>query len=90
MQWLTGARALAVGLALARARAEQCRASVAALEAQARAREAAAAKALAEAQDAASKHARRADRLLLQPAAAPGDDCASARVRARQWLEGRQ
>ena len=75
--------------AAAKAQAEQCAQSVALLEAEAKEREAQAAKALAEAQNKADKYALRADRLLRAPAAVPGDDCASAKVRARKWLEGR-
>ena len=77
-------------LVRARLREQTCAESVAALEAEAKAREAQAAKALADAQAQADKYALRADRLLRQPAAVPGDDCASAKVRARKWLEGRR
>ena len=77
-------------LALVQAQAAQCSQSVALLENEAKESEAAAARALAAAQSAADKHAQRADRLLRAPAAVPGDDCASARVRARAWLEGRR
>ena len=77
-------------LVRARLREQTCAESVAALESEAKAREAQAAKALADAQAQADKYALRADRLLRAPAAVPGDDCASARVRARKWLEARQ
>ena len=72
------------------AQAAMCREAVTQLEAQAKERDAAAKKALADAQAQADKHARRADALLRKPAAVPGDDCASARVRAREWLEARR
>ena len=81
---------LEVQLATAAAAAQACIASIAELEAQAKAREAAAAEAVAKAQKDAARHAKRADDLLRAPAAVPGDDCASAQVRARAWLEGRQ
>lgn len=77
-------------LAAATAAEQACSASIAELEAQAKEREQAAAKALAEAQAQADKYALRADRILKTPAAVAGDDCASAQVRARAWLEGRQ
>lgn len=77
-------------LVRARVREQACSDAVAQLDAEAKAREAAATKALAEARSEADKHAQRADRLLRAPAAVPGDDCASARVRARAWLEGRR
>ena len=77
-------------LVAARLREQTCADAVAALETEAKAREAQAAKALADAQAQADKYQLRADRLLRQPAAVPGDDCASARVRARKWLEARQ
>ncbi len=77
-------------IAAAEGRLRLCSESISAMQAEAKAREAAAQKALAAAQSAAKSHAQRADRLLRAPAAVPGDDCASARVRARKWLEGRQ
>lgn len=77
-------------LATETAAAQACSASIAELDAEAKAREAAAAKALAEARAQADKYALRADRIMKTPAAVAGDDCASAQVRARAWLEGRQ
>ena len=77
-------------LVRARLREQTCAESVSALESEAKEREASAAKALADAQAQADKYALRADKLLRQPAAVPGDDCASARVRARAWLEARR
>lgn len=74
----------------AEARLKLCNEAVAQLDAEAKEREAAAAKALAAAQSKADKYQLRADRLLRAPAAVPGDDCASAKVRARAWLEGRR
>lgn len=71
------------------AQAAMCRASVDALEAERKEHEAAAKKALAEAQAEANKYALRADQLLRKPAAVPGDDCASAKVRAAAWLKSR-
>ena len=55
--------------------------------AESRAKEAAAARKLAA--QAAADHARRADEVLAAPPAVLGDDCASAKARIRQWLEGR-
>lgn len=81
---------LEVQLATATAAAQACSASITELESQAKAREQAAADALAKAQKDAQRHAKRADDLLRAPAAVPGDDCASALVRAHAWLEGRQ
>lgn len=86
----TRADKLEVQLATATAAAQACNASIAELEAQAKEREEAAARALAEAQAQADKYALRADRILKTPAAVSGDDCASAQVRARAWLEGRK
>ena len=77
-------------LVRARLREQACAEAVAQLDAETKEREAAAARALAEAQSEANKYAMRADRLLRQPAAVPGDDCASAKARARAWLEGRR
>ena len=84
------ANCLKVELALAQSASETCSASIAELEAQAKAREQAAADALAKAQKDAARHAKRADDLLRTPPAVPGNDCASAKVRARAWLEGRR
>ena len=65
----------------------------AALESAERAAQERAAKAEA-AVEAARKDAqaaqRRADEILKRHAAVPDDDCASAKVRARAWLEGRK
>ena len=77
-------------LAAAEARTALCNEAVAQLDAEAKEREAAAAQALAEATAKADKYALRADKILRAPAAVPGDDCASARARARAWLEARQ
>ena len=71
------------------AQAAMCRASVDALEAERKEHEAAAKKALEDAQAQADKYALRADQLLRKPAAVPGDDCASAKVRAAAWLKSR-
>ena len=80
---------LQVELWQAQQREKTCTEAVAALETEAREREAAAKKALDEATKQANKYALRADELLRRPAAVPGDDCASARVRAQAWLKGR-
>ena len=77
-------------LVRARLREQACAEAVAQLDADGKEREAAAAKALAAAQSEANKYQLRADKMLRAPAAVPGDDCASARVRARAWLEGRR
>lgn len=71
-------------------RAMNAEAALAKMEQEAQARAEAAAKALEAAQKDADKYRLRADKLLKQPAAVPGDDCASAKVRARAWLEGRK
>ena len=76
-------------LVRARLREQTCAESVAALESEVKAREAQAAKALAEAHAKADKYALRADKLLRQPAAVPGNDCASAKARAAAWLQSR-
>ena len=76
-------------LVRAQLRTQTCEQTITALETEASAREAAAAKALADAQAEAGKYAQRADALLRKPAAVPGDDCASAKARARDWLKGR-
>lgn len=52
-----------------------------------RASEAATARATAAAQ--ARMAAQRADAILAAPAAVPGNDCASAKVRIDSWLQGR-
>lgn len=69
---------------------EGCRQSIMQLHEQTQEREEKAAKALKEAQSMAADYQLRADKLLRQPAAVPGDDCASARVRAHNWLEQRK
>ena len=76
-------------LVRARLREQACSDAVAAMEAEGKAREEAAKKALEDAQSEANKYALRADQLLRKPAAVPGDDCASAKVRAQAWLKGR-
>ena len=76
-------------LAAAEARTALCNEAVAQLDREAHEREAAAKKALEDAQAQADKYALRADQLLRKPAAVPGDDCASARVRAQAWLKSR-
>ena len=77
-------------LAACALRAMNAEGALAKMEQEAQARAEAAAKALEAAQKDADKYRLRADKLLKQPAAVPGDDCASARVRARAWLEGRK
>ena len=77
-------------LAACALRAMNAEAAIAKMEQEAQARSEAAAKALEAAQKDADKYRLRADKLLKQPAAVPGDDCASAKVRARAWLEGRK
>ena len=76
--------------ATAEARRRMCAESVEALAQEAKARAAESAKALEQAQVRARTLAQRADAQLRRPAAVPGDDCASARARARAWLEARQ
>lgn len=49
-----------------------------------------AAKARQQAADRARQHNRRADAVLAAPPAVPGNDCASADARMRQWLKSRQ
>ena len=71
-------------------RASQAEASLDALAREAKERVDAAQKALEAAQKDAQRHAKRADDLLKRPPAVPGDDCASAKVRAHDWLEARQ
>lgn len=77
-------------LAACALRAMNAEAALAKMEQEAKARADAAAKALEAAQKDADKYRLRADKLMKQPAAVPGDDCASAKVRARKWLEGRK
>ena len=77
-------------LAACALRAMNAEAALAKMEQEAQARAESAAKALEAAQKDADKYRLRADKLLRQPAAVPGDDCASARVRARAWLVGRR
>ena len=69
--------------------AQACSASVARLQelAAQRAREAAQARAAAHSR--AQQHNQRADAALATPAAVPGDDYASARMRVDAWLKGR-
>lgn len=77
-------------LAACALRAMNAEAALAKMEQEAQARAEAAAKALEAAQKDADKYRLRADKLMKQPPAVPGDDCASAKVRARAWLEGRR
>ncbi len=88
--WKAKAGELEAQLEAARVREAACSESVQRLHDAAAQSEAAAQKALAAAQKDAAAHAKRADALLRQGAAVPGDDCASARARARAWLEGRR
>ena len=74
----------------AQATAAMCNAAVQDLEAEAKARAASAAAAVAEAEKAAADAMRRADEILKRPAAVPGDDCHSAKIRAQAWLKGRK
>jgi hypothetical protein len=46
-------------------------------------------RAQAAARDAAGRREGRAQEILSTPAAAPGDDCGSARMRVDGWLKGR-
>lgn len=71
-------------------RASHAEASLDALAREAKERVDAAQKALEVAQKNAQRHSKRADDLLKRPPAVPGDDCASAKVRAHDWLEARQ
>ena len=73
----------------ATATAQACSASVQQLSelAEQRAREAAQARAAAHSR--AQQHNQRADAILAAPAAVPGDDYASARMRVDAWLKGR-
>ena len=76
-------------LASAEARRRLCAENLDALAQEAQERAAAAAKALEQAQVRARTLGQRADRILRQPAAVPGNDCASARVRVQAWLKSR-
>lgn len=71
-------------------RAMNAEAALESAERAAQERAEAAAKAIADAQKNAQAAQRRADEILKRPAAVPGDDCASAKVRARAWLEARK
>ena len=71
------------------AQAAMCRLNMEALAQESEQRAAEAAKVLEQAKVRARTLEQRADRILRQPAAVPGDDCASAKARARAWLEGR-
>lgn len=84
------AEELRVELAACALRAMNAESALSKMEQAAQARAEAAAKALEAAQKDADKYRLRADKLMKQPAAVPGDDCASAKVRARAWLEGRK
>ena len=77
-------------LGTAQAAGQACSAGVQRLEKLAEARAQEAAQARRQAQAKARQHAARADAVLAEPPAVPGDDCASARARVRGWLEGRQ
>lgn len=66
-----------------------CNASIADLEDAATKRAAAALPALAEAKAKALTLEQRAQRTLSAPPAVPGNDCASAKVRAGNWLKAR-
>lgn len=70
--------------------AELCSSQVQRLAAQAKRRAAEAATARAIAAQQAAAHNQRADAVLSTPAAVPGDDCASAEVRAAQWIRARK
>lgn len=76
-------------LGTAQAAGQACSAGVQRLEKLAEARAQEAAQARRQAQAKARQHAARADAVLAEPPAVPGDDCASARARVRGWLEGR-
>lgn len=73
----------------ARAAASACSDATEALRELADKRGAEAARAQAEARKAASHREGRAQQILSTPAALPGDDCGSARVRVDGWLNGR-
>jgi hypothetical protein len=73
----------------ARAAASACSDATEALRDLADKRGAEAARAQAEARKAASHREGRAQQILSTPAAVPGDDCGSARVRVDGWLKGR-
>ena len=75
---------------VAQATAAMCSAALKGLEAEAKARAASAAEAVAEAEKAAADAMRRSDEILKRPAAVPGDDCQSAKMRAQAWLKGRK
>ena len=89
VHWRDEAQKAQIYAAEAKSAAQLCSESVKDLRAQEDARAAESAKALAAAQAAADKYALRADRLLRAPAAVPGDDCTSARMRAADWLRSR-
>lgn len=73
----------------AEVQAQLCSAAAQSLETEAAERAKAAAEAVAKAEKAATDAKRRADAILATPAAAPGDDCKSAQMRAQAWLKGR-
>lgn len=77
-------------LAVCALRAMNAEAALESAERAAQERAEAAAEAIAKAQKDAQAAQRRADEILKRPPAVPGDDCASAKVRAHAWLEGRQ
>ena len=73
----------------ARAAASACSDATEALRELADRRGAEAKRAQAEARQVASRREMRAQQILGTPAALPGDDCGSARVRVDGWLKGR-
>lgn len=73
----------------ARAAASACSDATEALRELADKRGAEAKRAQARAREAASRREGRAQQILSTPAAVPGDDCGSARVRVDRWLKGR-
>lgn len=73
----------------ARAAASACSDATEALRELADKRGAEAARAQVEARKAAGHREGRAQQILSTPAALPGDDCGSARVRVDGWLKGR-
>lgn len=70
--------------------AQMCSSQVERLAAQAKRRAAEADAARVVAAQQAAQHNLRADAVLSAPAAVPGDDCASAQVRAEQWIRMRR
>ena len=89
VHWRDAAQEAQKYAAEAKAAQEICSSSIKELRAESDARAAESARALASARAEADKYALRADRLLRAPAAVPGDDCASAKLRAADWLKSR-